>query len=108
MIFNLNLKTGNYFLGFGDIVPGIEHFEKMNNKNAVNRNLLLVGVYLFIGIAILAVCFDLLQETFIIKMLKFSHTVKSESISEIKRIEMRVKKIRPLIMKKSNDMIIKL
>lgn len=93
----------NFYLGFGDIVPGVEDLKKNKNKNEINRNFLIAGVYLFIGIAILAVCFDILQETFIIKMLKFSYTIKCESIFELNRIEMQVKKIKPMIMKNSNN-----
>lgn len=36
-------------------------------------------------------------------MLKLSNTIRKESIFEIKKIEMQVKKIKPMILKNSNN-----
>lgn len=47
-------------------MPGITAL-KNGNKSIASRNLLIAGIYLFFGIAILAMCFDLLQEELIIK-----------------------------------------
>ncbi|CAF0790780.1 unnamed protein product [Brachionus calyciflorus] len=98
--------TSSYFsfitmatIGFGDVVPGIKDLGKIESRHKINRNLIIAAVYLFVGIAILAMCFDLLQETFIIKIVKFSRRVKS-NVSELKKIEYRIKKIRPYLMNK--------
>ena len=47
-------------------MPGITAL-KNGDKSTASRNLLIAGIYLFFGIAILAMCFDLLQEELIIK-----------------------------------------
>ena len=61
--------TGIYFcyvtlstIGFGDYVPG----QNMNDPNR-NTNLIIGAIYIFFGLAILAMCFDLMQEEIIAK-----------------------------------------
>lgn len=41
--------------------------------------MLVGGIYLFFGIAILALCFDLIQETLIIKFANISERIKNNS-----------------------------
>ena len=61
--------TGIYFcyvtlstIGFGDYVPG----QNMNDPTR-NTNLIIGAIYIFFGLAILAMCFDLMQEEIIAK-----------------------------------------
>jgi hypothetical protein len=56
--------TSSYFafvtlstIGFGDLVPGRE------DGNSNGRNLIICVIYIFIGMAILAMCFDLIQKS---------------------------------------------
>ncbi len=49
--------------GFGDYVPGIGKLISGKAESGT-RNLLIVSIYLFIGMAILAMCFSLMQEEF--------------------------------------------
>lgn len=59
-----DLLTGSYFcfitlstIGFGDIVPGIDSSEK-----GAHKKLLLCSLWLVVGLSLLAMCFNLMQE----------------------------------------------
>lgn len=56
-------------IGFGDYVPGIKNF-KNNNGNTDGVRILSGITYLIIGIAIMAMCYDLIQEDLFIKVTK--------------------------------------
>ncbi|XP_057381000.1 potassium channel subfamily K member 18-like [Daphnia carinata] len=65
---------GSYFCfislsttGFGDLVPG----EKINSSSGVELSLIFCSMYLIIGMALIAMCFNLMQEEVIAKVRKF-------------------------------------
>ena len=60
---NWSLRAASYFafitvatIGFGDLVPGTY------NSTTHGQNLIITTVYIIIGMAILAMCFDLIQK----------------------------------------------
>jgi hypothetical protein len=73
--------------GFGDLVPGINQL-LASDKATGGRNLLIAFVYIFIGMAILAMCFDLMQHelvekfVFIAKKLGITEKDKEDIIKE--------------------------
>ena len=52
-------------IGFGDYVPGIAALSKGTDNGVGGRNLIVAAIYVFFGMAILAMCFDLIQESLI-------------------------------------------
>lgn len=65
---------GSYFCfislsttGFGDLVPG----DKINSSSGVELSLIFCSMYLIIGMALIAMCFNLMQEEVIAKIRKF-------------------------------------
>lgn len=60
--------------------------EKYKSQNS-SRNLLIAAIYLFFGIAILGMCFDLMQETFIVKLSKISEKIKDQTLTEINKVD---------------------
>lgn len=54
-------------MGFGDYVPGLSKLASGNDTGRGGRNLLIASIYIFFGMAILAMCFDLIQEGLIHK-----------------------------------------
>lgn len=65
---------GSYFCfislsttGFGDLVPG----DKINSSSGVELSLIFCSMYLIIGMALIAMCFNLMQEEVIAKVRKF-------------------------------------
>jgi hypothetical protein len=73
--------------GFGDLVPGINQL-LVGDKSTGGKNLLIAFIYIFIGMAILAMCFDLMQHelvekfVFIAKKLGLAEKDKEELIHE--------------------------
>ena len=64
---------GSYFCfislsttGFGDLVPG----DKINSSSGVELSLIFCSMYLIIGMALIAMCFNLMQEEVIAKVRK--------------------------------------
>jgi hypothetical protein len=85
------------FQGFGDYVPGINQLTKVNglDRQKAGRNLLIAAVFLFFGIAILAMCFDLMQEELLIKLSKIRGIFvwfDNESEIELPNTKLRQKK----------------
>lgn len=69
---------GSYFCfislsttGFGDLVPG----DKINSSSGVELSLIFCSMYLIIGMALIAMCFNLMQEEVIAKVRKFGQAL---------------------------------
>ena len=71
---------GSYFcftslltIGFGDFVPGQTIYSRRDNgaQGAVDSKLILCAVYLLLGMALLAMCFNLMQEEVFMKIKRF-------------------------------------
>ena len=68
---------GSYFCfislsttGFGDLVPG----DKINSSSGIELSLIFCSMYLIIGMALIAMCFNLMQEEVIAKVRKLYQT----------------------------------
>ena len=68
---------GSYFcftslltIGFGDFVPGQTLYNRGSDRHhdAVDTKLILCAVYLLVGMALLAMCFNLMQEEVFMKI----------------------------------------
>ncbi|RLU22961.1 hypothetical protein DMN91_005239 [Ooceraea biroi] len=66
-----NLLDGSYFcfislstIGFGDIVPG----DKIYHGHGLELSFIFCSMYLMLGMAMIAMCFNLMQEEVIAKM----------------------------------------
>lgn len=55
-------------IGFGDIVPGATNFEKAEDQ----LKMIGAAIYMIFGLAILSMCFSLIQEEI---MAKFRYTI---------------------------------
>jgi hypothetical protein len=69
---------GSYFCfislsttGFGDLVPG----DKINSSSGIELSLIFCSMYLIIGMALIAMCFNLMQEEVIAKVRKLGQTL---------------------------------
>ena len=69
---------GSYFCfislsttGFGDLVPG----DKINSSSGVELSLIFCSMYLIIGMALIAMCFNLMQEEVIAKVRKLGQVL---------------------------------
>lgn len=74
-----NMLDGSYFcfvslstIGFGDIVPG----DKIYAAQALDLSFIFCSMYLMLGMALIAMCFNLMQEEVIAKVRGFVRTVK--------------------------------
>lgn len=65
-------------IGFGDLVPGLKalHDNDMADGKA-ERNILIAAIYLFFGIILIAMCFDLIEEQLKVKVKRFKEIVVS-------------------------------
>ena len=66
-----NFLDGSYFcfislstIGFGDIVPG----DKIYSSEGFELSFIFCAMYLFLGMALIAMCFNLMQEEVIVKI----------------------------------------
>ncbi|EFX83663.1 hypothetical protein DAPPUDRAFT_47647 [Daphnia pulex] len=69
---------GSYFCfislsttGFGDLVPG----DKINSSSGIELSLIFCSMYLIIGMALIAMCFNLMQEEVIAKVRKLGQSL---------------------------------
>jgi len=70
---------GSYFcftslltIGFGDFVPGQTLYKSSDDRgDAVDSKLIICAVYLLVGMALLAMCFNLMQEEVFMKIKRF-------------------------------------
>lgn len=70
---------GSYFcftslltIGFGDFVPGHTLYKSPDgHRDAVDSKLIICAVYLLVGMALLAMCFNLMQEEVFMKIKRF-------------------------------------
>ncbi|XP_076160410.1 TWiK family of potassium channels protein 18 [Ptiloglossa arizonensis] len=74
-----NMLDGSYFcfvslstIGFGDIVPG----DKIYAAQGFDLSFIFCSMYLMLGMALIAMCFNLMQEEVIAKMRAFVRTIK--------------------------------
>lgn len=74
-----NMLDGSYFcfvslstIGFGDIVPG----DKIYAAQGLDLSFIFCSMYLMLGMALIAMCFNLMQEEVIAKVRAFVRTVK--------------------------------
>lgn len=79
---NWTLLDGSYFcfislssIGFGDIVPG-EKVITNNDITNVETSFILCAVYLLLGMALIAMCFNLMQEQVIYQMRTIKRIIK--------------------------------
>ncbi|XP_055839256.1 TWiK family of potassium channels protein 18 [Episyrphus balteatus] len=79
---NWTLLDGSYFcfislssIGFGDIVPG-EKVITNNDITNVETSFILCAVYLLLGMALIAMCFNLMQEQVIYQMRSIKRVLK--------------------------------
>ncbi|XP_044002701.1 uncharacterized protein LOC122848588 isoform X2 [Aphidius gifuensis] len=70
---------GSYFcfvslstIGFGDIVPG----DKIYSGQGIELSFIFCSMYLMLGMALIAMCFNLMQEEVMAKMRSFTRSVK--------------------------------
>ncbi|XP_063695667.1 potassium channel subfamily K member 17 [Culicoides brevitarsis] len=80
---NWNLLDGSYFcfislssIGFGDIVPGLSLKNPEDKERLVDVSFILCAVYLLLGMALIAMCFSLMQEQVVYKLRSFKACVK--------------------------------
>ncbi|XP_076479856.1 TWiK family of potassium channels protein 18 [Bombus vancouverensis nearcticus] len=74
-----NMLDGSYFcfvslstIGFGDIVPG----DKIYAAQGLDLSFIFCSMYLMLGMALIAMCFNLMQEEVIAKVRAFVRTIK--------------------------------
>lgn len=74
-----NILDGSYFcfvslstIGFGDIVPG----DKIYAAQGLDLSFIFCSMYLMLGMALIAMCFNLMQEEVIAKVRAFVRTVR--------------------------------
>jgi hypothetical protein len=68
-----SLATASYFsfvtfatIGFGDFVPGLKEVNQADSDEvSIGLSTIICAIYVLFGMAILAMCFDLIQESFI-------------------------------------------
>lgn len=77
-----NILDGSYFslislssIGFGDIVPG-DQVLTHSEGNIVEVSFILCAVYLLFGMALIAMCFNLMQEQVIHKLRTFKRVIR--------------------------------
>ena len=71
-----SLVTASYFsfitfatIGFGDFVPGLNEVNQADTDEvSIGLSTIICAIYVLFGMAILAMCFDLIQESFIKKI----------------------------------------
>lgn len=56
--------------GFGDLVPGIKNFKNKSDSLTDGMRILYGVTYLIIGIAVIAMCYDLIQEDLFVQYTK--------------------------------------
>ena len=62
-------------IGFGDFVPGksyIYNFDETIPESEANAKLVLGAVYILLGMAIIAMCLNLMQEKIVVNVRKFA------------------------------------
>lgn len=57
-------------IGFGDLVPGIKNFKNKSDSLTDGMRILYGVTYLIIGIAVIAMCYDLIQEDLFVQYTK--------------------------------------
>ncbi|KOX71129.1 Potassium channel subfamily K member 18 [Melipona quadrifasciata] len=74
-----NMLDGSYFcfvslstIGFGDIVPG----DKIYSAQGLDLSFIFCSMYLMLGMALIAMCFNLMQEEVIAKVRALVRTIK--------------------------------
>lgn len=61
-------------IGFGDLVPGITDDGNDNNWDNQTKSIL-CALYVFLGLAMIAMCFQLIQEEVIVKARRFAEVI---------------------------------
>jgi hypothetical protein len=54
-------------IGFGDLVPGIKNFKNKEKGKTEGGHILGGATYLIVGIVVMAMCYDLIEEDVFIK-----------------------------------------
>lgn len=83
-------------IGFGDLMPGLNHNVNLTKKSSVSGEIISVAIassYLLIGMAMIAMCFNLVQEQAVVtlkKMTKFFGVINDgmEEKDELEGISM--------------------